>query len=79
MEGYIGEIRLLGFSYDPRYWMACDGRRLSVKDYTPLFALIGCTFGGDGRDWFNLPKLDGPMKGLHYVICTNGIWPDRND
>ena len=77
MEGTIGEIRLVGFSYDPIDWLACDGRKMSVKDYTPLFALIGCNYGGDGSTYFNLPKLDGPSKGLHYIICVNGIWPSR--
>jgi microcystin-dependent protein len=77
MEGTIGAIQLVGFNYDPEGWYACDGRTLSVKDYTPLFALIGCTFGGDGRITFNLPKMDPPMKGTHYIICYQGIWPQR--
>ena len=79
MEGYVGEIRMVGFSYDPRCWVACDGRRLNVKGNEPLFALIGCNYGGDWSTYFNVPKIDSPMKGLHYVICVNGMWPERND
>lgn len=81
MEGTVGEIRLVGFNYDPINWVACDGRKMNVKDYTPLFALIGCNFGGDGVSnggYFNVPKLDGPSKNLHYIMCVNGYWPSRD-
>jgi microcystin-dependent protein len=78
MEGTIGEIRLVAFNYNPMYWMACDGGRLSIKGNEPLYALLGCTFGGDGQTYFNLPNLASPMKGLHYIICATGMWPHRD-
>lgn len=76
-EGFMGEIKLVGFSYDPTCWAACDGRKIAIRDNQALFALIGCNFGGDGVNNFQLPKLDAPMKGLHYIICTQGLWPAR--
>jgi microcystin-dependent protein len=74
---YIGEIRLVAFNYDPIGFFPCNGGELDISKYAPLYALLGCTFGGDGRSKFNLPKLESPMKGLHYVICYNGLWPTR--
>ena len=76
-ECYIGEIRLVAFSYDPQCWAACDGRKISVSENAALYSLLGCNFGGDGRTNFNLPKLDSPMKGLHYIICMQGLYPMR--
>jgi microcystin-dependent protein len=77
MDEFFAAIKLVAFSYDPIDYMACDGRELQVQQYQPLYALIGNTFGGSPGKTFNLPKLESPMKGLHYIICTNGIWPSR--
>ena len=88
MEGYIGEIREFAGSFAPRYWASCDGQVLDIKTYTPLFAIIGTTYGGDGVHNFKLPdlrptnehgtKVHGweigqPSK----IICIEGIFPDR--
>lgn len=78
MEAFIGSIMLVAFNYNPKGWFACDGSILKIKDHQPLFALLGCSFGGDGRETFALPKLDSPQKGLHYIICDQGYWPDRD-
>ena len=56
MEGYVGEIRLFAGDFAPRYWAFCDGSLLPVEDYTPLFNLIGTTYGGDGVSTFALPS-----------------------
>ena len=48
MEGYIGEVREFAGSFAPRDWASCDGQTLDVATYTPLFAIIGTTYGGDG-------------------------------
>ena len=78
MDEFIAAIKLVAFNYDPVNFMACDGRLLNVQQYQALYALIGCTFGGDGRNTFALPKLESPQKGLHWIICTNGVWPSRD-
>jgi microcystin-dependent protein len=77
MEGYLGEVRLVAFSYNPRCWAPCNGQEMMIRSNNALYALLGCTFGGDGRDKFNLPKIESPQKGLHYVICVDGLWPER--
>ncbi len=59
MEDYIGEIRMFAGDYAPQNWAICDGRLLSVAEYSPLFSLLGNQFGGDGYNTFALPDLRG--------------------
>ena len=58
-EPYIGQISIYAFNFAPRGWMPCDGRLLPIAQYQALFALIGTTYGGDGRTTFALPDLRG--------------------
>ena len=55
----IGEVRAFGFPFAPPGFEICDGRKLPVPNFTPLFALIGDTFGGDGRREFGVPDMRG--------------------
>jgi len=58
MEAYIGEIRMFAGNYAPQGWKFCNGELLNIaSDYEVLFALIGTTYGGDGRTNFRLPDL----------------------
>ncbi|MEN3748294.1 tail fiber protein [Sphingomonas sp. HF-S3] len=59
MDPFIGEIRAIAFSFPPRGWIPCDGRLLSVSQYSPLFAIIGITYGGNGTTTFAVPNLQG--------------------
>jgi microcystin-dependent protein len=56
-EPFLGEIRIFGLNFEPRGWAACDGRLLPINQYQALFAILGTTYGGDGRTTFALPKL----------------------
>lgn len=56
-EPFIGEIRLFGFSFNPKLWMPCDGAQYPIRNYTALFAIIGTTYGGDGQMNFKVPDL----------------------
>ena len=70
-EPYVGEIRLVGFSFAPANWAFCDGSLQSISQNETLFNLIGTTFGGDGVNTFGLPDLRGRMavhQGSGYVI-----------
>ena len=58
-EPFIGQISIYAFNFAPRGWMPCDGRLLPIAQYQALFALIGTTYGGDGRTTFALPDLRG--------------------
>lgn len=59
MDPYISEIRLFAGTFAPQNWMLCAGQLLSIAEYTPLYALIGTTYGGDGQVNFALPDLRG--------------------
>lgn len=56
-EPFIAEIRLLPYTFAPEGWLPCDGRNLQIAEHTILFAIIGTTYGGDGRMYFALPNL----------------------
>jgi microcystin-dependent protein len=56
---FLGEIRLLGFNFNPKFWAKCDGQLLPINDNTALYALIGSQYGGDDRTTFALPDLRG--------------------
>ena len=58
-DPFLGEIRLFGSNFAPRGWAFCDGQLLSISSYSALFALLGTTYGGDGRTTFSLPDLRG--------------------
>lgn len=66
MDPYIGEIRLFASIYAPRGWALCAGQSLPVTGNEALFALLGTTYGGDGRTTFNLPDLRG------LLVCGTG-------
>ena len=58
-EPFLAEIRLFGFNFPPRGWAFCDGQILPINQNQSLFALLGTTYGGDGRTSFALPGLRG--------------------
>lgn len=59
MDPFIGQIMQVGFRYAPVNWMVCDGATLQINQYNALYALLGTTFGGDGRTTFGLPDARG--------------------
>ncbi len=59
MEPFLGQIQPFGFNFPPRGWAFCDGQLLPIAQNTALFALLGTTYGGDGRTTFALPDLRG--------------------
>ncbi|MGA8765278.1 MAG: tail fiber protein [Candidatus Sulfotelmatobacter sp.] len=56
---YLGEIRMVAFSFAPKGWATCDGQTLQISQNQALFSLLGTTFGGDGRVTFLLPDFRG--------------------
>jgi len=61
VEPYIGEISMVGFGFAPYGWALCNGQLLSITQNNALYALLGTTFGGDGRTTFGLPNLQGRL------------------
>ncbi len=58
-DPFIGEIKILGFSFAPIGYQSCNGQLLSIAENTALFSLIGTNYGGDGQVTFSLPDLRG--------------------
>ena len=79
MNAYVGQVQAFGFGFAPRNWQPCNGQLMRISDNQPLFALLGTTYGGDGRESFGLPKI-APIapEGPGYYICTDGEFPPRS-
>lgn len=58
-EPFIGEIRMMPYTFAPRNWARCDGQIMSIAENTALFSIIGTIYGGDGRVTMGLPNLQG--------------------
>lgn len=58
-EWFIGEIRIFAFGFVPEGWLPCNGQLQPIDQYQALFAILGTTYGGDGRSAFALPNLQG--------------------
>lgn len=58
-EPFLGEIRMVGFTFAPRGWAFCQGQVMQISQNTALFSLLGTTYGGNGQTTFALPDLRG--------------------
>jgi len=80
-DEFVGEIRLFPYLRGaPINWAVCNGQILNINDYTPLFTLIGTTYGGNGTTNFALPNLNGRLPvgkgqltgGTNYTLGQSG-------
>lgn len=60
-DSFVGEIRIFAGNYAPVGWHMCDGSLLAISQYEALFALIGTTYGGDGKTNFAVPNLNAQL------------------
>ena len=58
-EQFLGEIKLVSFQFPPKGWALCNGQLLPINQNQALFALLGTSYGGDGRTTFALPNMQG--------------------
>ena len=58
-DEYMGVIKALGFQFVPADWGYCGGTLIGINQYSTLFSLLGCQYGGDCRTSFALPDLRG--------------------
>jgi microcystin-dependent protein len=81
-EPFIGEIETFGFAFCPRGWAPLNGQLMAIIQNTPLFALIGTRYGGDGRTSFALPTgkpvYSASGEPMLQCIALQGIFPSRN-
>ncbi|HLM57533.1 MAG TPA: tail fiber protein [Pyrinomonadaceae bacterium] len=63
-DQFLAEIRIFPFNFAPTGWAFCNGQIMPISQNTALFALLGTTYGGDGKSTFALPNLQSsaPMQ-----------------
>lgn len=78
-QPYIGEIRMFAGNFPPNGWAFCNGQLIPIAENTPLFQLIGTTYGGDGQETFALPNLQsriplhmGSFGGQTFILGESG-------
>jgi microcystin-dependent protein len=83
-DPFLGEIRMVGFNFNPVGWALCNGQLLPIAQNSALFALLGTTFGGNGTTTFGLPDFRGrgPVgmgNGPGLTPIVQGALDDRPD
>lgn len=58
-DPFLGEIKMVGFTYAPRGYAMCQGQQMSIAQNSALFSLLGTNFGGNGQTTFGLPDYRG--------------------
>ncbi|MGJ5204925.1 phage tail protein [Bradyrhizobium sp. HKCCYLR20261] len=62
---FIGEIQAFPFTFATggfnNAWLPCFGQVVPIQRFSPLFALIGTYYGGNGTTNFQLPNLSGSI------------------
>ncbi|MBK5007315.1 phage tail protein [Pseudomonas sp. S60] len=58
-DPFIGEIKMFAGNYAPYGYAQCMGQVMAVSQNQALAAIVGPTYGGDGRTTFGLPNLGG--------------------
>lgn len=58
-EPFLGEIKIVSFNFPPKGWAFCNGTLMPINLNQALFSILGTTYGGDGRQTFALPNLQG--------------------
>lgn len=71
MNGILGFTTLFAGNFAPLNWALCDGKLLLISQYPHLFAIIGTTYGGDGKKTFALPDL----RGRAILGAQGDAWP----
>jgi microcystin-dependent protein len=56
---YVSEIMYVAFDFCPKGWAPLEGGLLPLSQNTAVFALLGTTFGGNGKSNFALPDMQG--------------------
>jgi microcystin-dependent protein len=72
---YLSELKLVSFNFAPKGWTQANGQLLPINQNQALFALMGTTYGGDGRVNLALPNLQGRAAihmGKGFALGQNG-------
>jgi microcystin-dependent protein len=78
MDELIGVIKLFSGNFTPQGYMECNGQLLPINQYQAVYAILGNRYGGDYQSMtFGLPKLTPPNEDMKYIICMEGVFPNR--
>lgn len=58
-DPFLGTLGIFGGLFTIRNYSKCLGQLMSISQNQALFALLGTTYGGDGRTTYSLPDLRG--------------------
>lgn len=60
----------------PVNYAICAGQRIQIRDNPALYSVIGPAWGGDGKEYFNLPNLTKEVpEQIVPLICVKGWYP----
>jgi microcystin-dependent protein len=69
----IGDYKYSARTHDFSGWLVCDGRALDTEEFSPLYNIIGTSFGSSGSNLFNLPDCRGKVVGASDSIHPIGL------
>ena len=74
----LGQVLLSASPIHNADGLTADGKLLQIHRHVALFAILGTTYGGDGKTTFALPDLrqEAPNH-MTYSICDEGRFPQR--
>jgi microcystin-dependent protein len=79
---YLGEIQIFAFNFCPVGWAPLNGQLLAISQNLALFAVLGTTYGGDGKSTFALPTakpiFTATEAALTQCIALQGVFPSRS-
>lgn len=56
-EPFFGEVKIFTCAFAPYGWSYCWGQQIAIQQNPALYAVLGSTYGGDNKSYFNLPNL----------------------
>ncbi|WP_428243282.1 phage tail protein [Gynuella sp.] len=54
---FLGEVRMIAFTFAPRGWSFCAGQLLTIGNNAALYSVLGVSYGGNGVNTFGVPNL----------------------
>jgi microcystin-dependent protein len=82
LNPFVGEIATFAFNFCPLGWAPLNGQLLPISQNQALFALLGTTYGGDGKTTFALPTAKPIFTATEATftqcIALQGVFPSRS-
>ena len=59
---FIGEIKMVAFTYAPRGWAQCNGQSLPISQNQALFSLLGTTYAATELRLLTCPICEAAFR-----------------